>query len=124
MNRAAIIRQRGDDQLHFSLERWTWAHNGYGGFLFNFPRSFFSTLKKSCLNLCDVNIFLTWSQEDMKVKAIEALRKKTYEEGIMFMIKRNREKISEIWFIIDKNRDEIDFMKQQVLHGDVSSVRA
>ncbi|XP_024361229.1 dynein regulatory complex subunit 3 isoform X3 [Physcomitrium patens] len=62
--------------------------------------------------------------EDMKVKAIEALRKKTYEEGIMFMIKRNREKISEIWFIIDKNRDEIDFMKQQVLHGDVSSVRA
>lgn len=60
----------------------------------------------------------------MKVKAIEALRKKTYEEGIMFMIKRNREKISEIWFIIDKNRDEIDFMKQQVLHGDVSSVRA
>ncbi|XP_024361231.1 dynein regulatory complex subunit 3 isoform X7 [Physcomitrium patens] len=63
-------------------------------------------------------------EEDMKVKAIEALRKKTYEEGIMFMIKRNREKISEIWFIIDKNRDEIDFMKQQVLHGDVSSVRA
>lgn len=47
----------------------------------------------------------------MKVKVIEVLWKKIYEEGIMFMIKCNWEKIFEIWFIIDKNRDEIDFMK-------------
>lgn len=63
-------------------------------------------------------------EEDIKVKAIEALRKKTYEEGIAFMIKRNREKISEIWFIVKKYRDEINSMMQQVLHGDVSSARA
>lgn len=62
-------------------------------------------------------------QEDIKVKAIEALRKITYEDGIAFMIKRNREKISEIWFIIEKYRDEISAMMQQVLRGDVSSGR-
>lgn len=67
---------------------------------------------------------MTSEQEDIKVKAVEALRKKTYEEGIAFMIKRNREKNSEIWFIIKKYRDEINSMMQQVLHGDVSSVRA
>ncbi|KAG0556822.1 hypothetical protein M758_11G079000 [Ceratodon purpureus] len=63
-------------------------------------------------------------EEDVKVKAIEALRKSTYEDGIAFMIKRNREKISEIWFIVKKYKDEINSMMQQVLHGDVSSVRA
>lgn len=70
-----------------------------------------------------MNFLTTLEQEDVKVKAIEALRKKTYEEGIAFMIKRNREKISEIWFIIKNYKDEINSMMQQVLHGDVSSVR-
>jgi hypothetical protein len=60
-------------------------------------------------------------QEDVKVKAEEALRSKTYNDGISYMIQRNREKLQEIWFIVKKYQDEINNVLKQVLYGDVSS---
>lgn len=60
-------------------------------------------------------------QEDVKVKAEEALRTKTYNDGISYMIQRNREKLQEIWFIVKKYQDEINNVLKQVLYGDVSS---
>ncbi|CAK9215027.1 unnamed protein product [Sphagnum troendelagicum] len=62
--------------------------------------------------------------EDGKVKAEEALRKKTYDEGINYMVQRNRERITEIWFVVKQHQDEINGVFKQIFHGDVSSVRS
>lgn len=63
-------------------------------------------------------------QEDGKIKAEEALRKKTYDEGINYMVQRNRERIIEIWFIVKQHQDEINGVFKQIFHGDVLSVRS
>jgi hypothetical protein len=40
------------------------------------------------------------------------------------MVQHNRERITEIWFVVKQHQDEINGVFKQIFHGDVSSVRS
>lgn len=60
------------------------------------------------------------SSEDTKMKKEETMWKRIQDDSLKLMIKTNRERIQEIWFVCEKNKAEINHALASLARGDTS----